>query len=100
MVAYNGGDPLAAESWVKHPQPVFQRAHQADAFGPGHNNFFKSPDGTEDWIVYHANDRSSDGCDMGRTPRIQKFTWNLDGTPAFGTPVSTLAELPVPSGEH
>jgi len=34
---------------------------------------------------------------MGRTPRIQKFTWNDDGTPNFGTPVSTEMELEVPS---
>ena len=26
MLSYNGGDPLRASSWEKHPEPVFQRA--------------------------------------------------------------------------
>lgn len=99
MLTYNGGDPLDAGSWDKHRYPVFQRADDRGVFAPGHNTFFKSPDGTEDWIVYHANDRPEDVCDMGRTPRIQKFTWNADGTPDFGTPVSTTTELEPPSGE-
>lgn len=99
MLEYNGGDPLSAASWVKHPQPVFQRSDANGVFGPGHNTFFKSPDGTEDWIVYHANHGAGDGCDMGRTPRIQKFTWNPDGTPNFGVPLPTITDIPVPSGE-
>ena len=88
MLTYNGGDPLSADSWVKDPEPVFQRSDENGVFGPGHNGFFKSPDGTEDWIVYHANDQVSDGCDNGRTTRVQKFTWNEDGTPNFGVPVA------------
>ena len=100
MLAWSGGDPLDANSWVKHPDPVFQRNDANGVFGPGHNNFFRSPDGTEDWIVYHANHRASDGCDLGRTPRIQKFGWKADGTPDFGVPLSTMADLPVPSGER
>jgi len=34
---------------------VFQRSNTNGVYGPGHNGFFKSPDGTEDWIVYQAN---------------------------------------------
>lgn len=97
MLTYNGGDPLDANSWDKSQQPVFERSDENGVYAPGHNIFFKSPDGTEDWICYHANALESDGCDMGRTPRIQKFTWNDDGTPNFGTPVSTSTELAVPS---
>lgn len=99
MLTYSGGDPLNSESWNKQPEPLFQREDANGVYAPGHNTFFKSPDGTEDWMVYHANDKESDVCDMGRTPRIQKFTWNEDGTPNFGIPVSETAELPVPSGE-
>ena len=50
-------------------------------------------------MVYHANNSSSGGCDMNRTTRAQKFTWNADGTPNFGTPASLSTALPVPSGE-
>jgi len=97
MLTYTGGDPLHANSWIKSPIPVFQGTNEV--FSPGHNTFFKSPDGTEDWIVYHANSLSSGSCDMKRTPRIQKFTWNDDGTPNFGSPVSIYTDLAVPSGE-
>jgi len=99
LLTYNGGDPLNESSWVKSANPVFVRNDANRVFGPGHNGFFKSPDGTEDWIVYHANDSASGGCDMNRTTRAQKFTWNADGTPNFGTPVALGTQLPVPSGE-
>ena len=97
MLTYLGGDPLKVESWSKYPEPLFQRSDERGVFGPGHNTFFKSPDGTEDWMAYHANDLEGDVCGMGRTPRIQKFGWNDDGTPDFGIPVATGTELEVPS---
>jgi GH43 family beta-xylosidase len=97
LLTYLGGDPLDVGSWKKNAEPVFERADDRSVFAPGHNTFFKSPDGTEDWMAYHANDEESDVCDMGRTPRIQKFTWNDDGTPNFGTPVAAGDPLPVPS---
>jgi GH43 family beta-xylosidase len=99
ILTYNGGDPLQQSSWVKSSQPVFQRSNANGVYGPGHNGFFKSPDGTEDWIVYHANSSASGGCDMNRSTRAQKITWNADGTPNFGVPASTSTRLPVPSGE-
>jgi GH43 family beta-xylosidase len=83
-----GSDPLSALSWTKNPTPVFQRDDAAGVHGPGHNGFFTSPDGTENWIVHHANDSTSGKCGNGRTPRAQKFTWNADGTPHIGTPVA------------
>jgi GH43 family beta-xylosidase len=99
MLTYNGGDPLSSSSWVKSPSPVFQRSNANGVYGPGHNGFFKSPDGTEDWMVYHANASATAGCDVNRTTRAQKFTWNADGTPNFGVPASLNTALPVPSGE-
>jgi GH43 family beta-xylosidase len=99
MLEYVGGDPLSSGSWRKFPNPVFQRSNAAGVFGPGHNGFFVSPDGTEDWIVYHANSSAGAGCDMNRSTRAQRFTWNADGTPNFGTPVSLGSPLAVPSGE-
>lgn len=98
-LTYVGGDPVRAAAWEKHPEPVFERADDRGVFGPGHATFFKSPDGTEDWMAYHANDQLTDGCDMGRSPRIQPFTWNGDGTPDFGRPVAPGTPLAPPSGE-
>ena len=99
MLTYNGGDILSADSWVKYPEPVFQRSDENGVFGPGHNGFFTSPDGKESWIVYHANSRVGDVCVSTRTTRVQKFTWNTDGTPNFGIPVSTALDIPNPSGD-
>ena len=99
MLAYIGGEPMSRDSWVKHPEPVFQRADEINVFAPGHNGFFQSPDGTEDWIVYHANDSVNGGCDGRRTTRVQRVNWNEDGTPNFGTPVSTEEEIAAPSGD-
>jgi GH43 family beta-xylosidase len=100
MLTYNGGDPMDKASWEKSAEPVFQRSDANGVFGPGHNGFFKSPDGTEDWIVYHANDAESDVCDQGRTTRVQKIEWNEDGTPNFGEPLSLDTVIDAPSGDE
>lgn len=99
LLTYNGGDPLASSSWVKKSSPIFSRNDAAGVYGPGHGNFFKSPDGTEDWMTYHANPSAGGGCDINRSTRAQKFTWNADGTPNLGRPVPAGTALPAPSGE-
>ena len=99
ILTWNGGDPLNSSSWVKSSTPVFQRNNAAGVYGPGHNGFFKSPDGTEDWIVYHATTNPNGNCDLNRSTRAQRFTWNADGTPNFGSPVGLGMALTVPSGE-
>jgi GH43 family beta-xylosidase len=93
------GDPLNALDWTKTSTPVFSKKPSSSAFGPGHNSFFKSADGTEDWILYHANSASGQGCTDTRNPRMQKFTWNADGTPNFGEPVAINTGIKKPSGE-
>ena len=95
-----GDDPLDPASWVKSPQPVFEGCctPQGDVFTTGHCSFTTSPDGTEDWIVYHAKD-ARDGDFVGRTARAQPFRWRDDGTPDLGRPVPAGVPIPVPSGE-
>jgi GH43 family beta-xylosidase len=99
LLTFTGTDPLNRAHWTKSANPVFQRNNANGVYAPGHNGFFKSPDGTEDWIVYHANNSASGGCDMNRSTRAQKFTWNPDGTPNFGVPVRLGTPLAGPSGE-
>jgi GH43 family beta-xylosidase len=94
-LAWTGGDVMNPKSWIKNPQPVFK--HTEDVFGPGHCSFVKSPDGKEDWIVYHAHIARGK---RQRDVRIQPFTWNPDGTPNFGKPISPAVVLPPPSGEN
>ncbi|WP_058308481.1 family 43 glycosylhydrolase [Gracilibacillus massiliensis] len=98
MLRFTGSDPLDPDAWEKNPEPVFEKNPDVGVYGPGHNGFFKSPDGTEDWIIYHAAKFQGSGWD--RNVRMQKFTWNGDGTPNFGKPVATGALLEVPSGEQ
>jgi len=94
-----GADLLKATSWKKSQQPVFTKSAEAKAFGTGHNSFFKSPDGTEDWIVYHANPEPGQGCKSYRSPRMQRFSWTPDGRPDFGVPVALGDSIAAPSGE-
>ena len=93
-----GSDLLKAASWTKQPKPVFTGSAAAHAYSPGHNGFFQSPDGTEDWIIYHANPAAGEGCGSRRSPRAQRFTWKADGFPDFGSPVGTGIEIDKPSG--
>lgn len=95
----DGGNPMNAGDWTKTPTPVFTKNPSGSVYGPGHNSFFKSKDGTEDWILYHANSASGQGCGDTRSPRMQKFTWNSDGLPNFGQPVATGLSVKNPSGE-
>lgn len=97
----DGGDPLNGNDWTKSSAPVFTKSTSNSVYAPGHNSFFKSRDGSEDWIIYHANPEpeNNNGCGPTRSTRMQKFTWKSDGTPDFGVPVSTFTALKVPSGE-
>jgi GH43 family beta-xylosidase len=88
-------DPMDPASYVK-TGPVFQSAN--GVFGVGHHTFAKSPDGREDWIVYHAKTSTTPGWDDRRI-RMQPFTWGADGAPVFGAPVASATALPRPSGE-
>lgn len=100
LLTFSGGDPLSINSWKKSPQPVFSQysGEDGNVFGPGHNGFFKSPDGREDWIIYHGKE-TGEYTYRGRRSRAQKFTWNADETPNFGRPIPTGKTLKSPSGE-
>lgn len=97
LVADAGSNIMDPASWKKLPAPVFKQAPERGVYAPGHNSFFTSPGGKESWILYHANDHSGDGCGGKRSPRMQQFTWNKDGMPDFGVPVSTQLLLTAPS---
>jgi GH43 family beta-xylosidase len=99
LTADANSDLLNAASWKKSPRPVFSSRPEAQAYAPGHCSFFKSPDGKEDWVIYHANPEPGQGCGRFRAPRAQKISWKADGTPDFGQPLPLATPVLRPSGE-
>lgn len=87
-------NPLIKENWIKSG-PVFEGNEKV--FGVGHCSFVKSPDGNEDWIVYHSKKTTNPGWE--RDVRMQPFTWKPDGTPDFGKAIPAGMTVKLPSGE-
>jgi GH43 family beta-xylosidase len=100
LEASKSSDLMNPASWRKSDRPVFWQNPEGSAFGTGHNTFFKSLDGKQDWILYHANPQPNQGCGDHRSPRMQPFTWKPDGTPDFGRPIPLEQAIPVPSGSE
>ena len=98
MLRFTGGsDLLRPDVWKKSSSPVFQQSKENHIYATGHNSFFLSPDGKQNWLLYHANSKPGQGCGPQRSPRAQPFTWNADGTPAFGEPLKDGEPLAAPS---
>jgi len=91
-------DPMKVESWTQMSEPLLERADQNRVFGPGHHGFFKSPDGREDWIVYHG--KTTDAYTYkGRSTRAQKLEWDEKGFPKKVVPLPLDVDIVVPSGD-
>ncbi|HEX9923921.1 MAG TPA: glycoside hydrolase family 43 protein, partial [Anaerolineae bacterium] len=90
LTASDTSNLLNVNSWSKSPTPVFQSGN--GVYGPGHNQFTVSPDGSDDLLVYHGRDYEQINGDPLNDPnrhtRVQQLTWNSDGTPNFGQPVA------------
>lgn len=94
----NGADPLVASNWTKYAAPLLKRNDAKGVYGPGHHSFFKSPDGRQDWIAYHAKNSSAYTYDW-RTTRAQQVHWNADGTPFIDPPAGLGDDVVAPSGD-
>jgi len=92
-----GTDPLDAASWHKYSEPVFQ-SKIPTACGVGHCSFTQSPDGREDWIVFHSKISPTHG--WQRVIRAQAFRWSANGRPEFGAMVSSGFPAARPSGDR
>lgn len=90
LTADEDSDLLDPNSWVKSPEPVFTTNEANSQYGPGHNSFTVSEDGSLDLLVYHARSyKEIEGdplYDPNRHARVQAIKWNEDGTPNFGVP--------------
>lgn len=94
-----GNDPMSPQSWRKHRDGcVFHQNTLAGIYGTGHASFTTSPDGTEDYVIYHAQTTPDPAANLYRTVRTQKFTWNDDGTPKF--PLAEDGPFAVPAGQN
>ena len=99
LTANQGASLLDPKSWAKSKDPVFQSNEATGQFGPGHNAFVVAEDGKTDILVYHDRNYSFKDeernalSDVNRRTRIQKFTWNSDGSPNFGIPVADPAPV-------
>ena len=96
LLSLQGDDLLDSAAWHKAPEPVFQQSAANKVYATGHNSFFVSPDGKQNWLLYHANSQPGQGCGELRSPRMQPFTWNNDGLPDFGVPVAEGKEIAKP----
>lgn len=90
-----GGDPMKPSAWRKYRTPVFQATK--DTWGVGHCSFTQSPDGTEDWLVFHAKLETKPN--WNRAVHVQPFVWDEGGAPVFGEPIAAGRVMARPSGE-
>lgn len=74
---------LDPASWRKSPTQALSSSPAHGFYAPGHNGFFKSPDGKQDWIIFHANGGPDWKCTARRAPYIMPFSWNDKGEPDF-----------------
>ncbi|MFD0698240.1 family 43 glycosylhydrolase [Paenibacillus sp. GCM10027628] len=92
LTASADSDLLDPNSWSKSQSPVFTTNETNGQYGPGHNSFTVSRDGSEDILIYHArNYKEIVGdplYDPNRHMRAQRLGWHEDGTPNFGIPVA------------
>ncbi len=91
LYADEDADLLHPDSWKKLDHPVFETSEENSQFGPGHNSFTVSEDGSEDILIYHARNykeiKGDPLYDPNRHTRAQVIKWDEDGFPIFGEPV-------------
>ena len=91
-------DPMNPQSWTQVDQPILSRDDEDDVYGPGHHSFFKSPDGSEDWIAYHGK-ATSEYTYRERSTRAQRVSWTADGMLGPIDPLPLDTNIPLPSGD-
>lgn len=86
-----------ASSWTKSGGPLFTQSLDSkdNTYSTGHACITQSPDGSEDYFIYHSFEVSGGGWE-DRDTRIKKISWNADNTPDLGIPEAkgTLIDAP------
>lgn len=87
-------DLLDAASWRKWTEPVLTTDEQEGMYGPGHNSFTVSEDGTKALFVFHARTYKEivgdPLYDPNRHTFVAELQWTNDGRPDFRSSISSL----------
>ena len=98
-----GGDPLDPAAWTKDDAPVLTPNFNeyGGVYTTGHNGFTTSPDGRENWILYHAKTWTTQGQPgiEGRQTYAQPFTFDAGGKPVFAPASPAGQPVTRPSGD-
>jgi GH43 family beta-xylosidase len=95
LTAPVGADLLDPRSWLKRDRPLMASGN--GIVGPGHGSIVASPDGREDWLIFHS--ARWPGAGWTRQVRAQRVTFSADGALQPLAPASPDAPQRVPSGE-
>lgn len=94
LTADENSDLLDPRSWEKDRYPVLKSDWDKGIYGPGHNSFTKSEDGTKDIMVYHARPYEEiigDSLyDPNRHAMLLEVKWGEDGRPVFEYPKNRM----------
>lgn len=82
-------------SWKKEPEPVL--CSENGVYGPGHNGFTVSADGTQDILLYHA--ARWQGAGWSRSIRFGYLSFDRNGKIEKMRPAYSGISLQIPSGE-
>ncbi|WP_248924536.1 family 43 glycosylhydrolase [Paenibacillus hamazuiensis] len=89
LEADENADLLNPASWKKSELPVLATDEEAGLYGPGHNSFTVSEDGSCDLLVFHARTYKEivgdPLYDPNRHTFVSKLQWHPDGTPDFAS---------------
>lgn len=80
-------DIMNIKNWNKSPGPVFYTNEKLKRYGPGHNSFTVSEDGSKTVMIYHArnykNIQGHELSDINRATRAREIKWSKSGFPDF-----------------
>lgn len=83
LSALESDDLTDPNVWRKSKTPIFESNKGAKIFGPGHNSFTVSEDGSSDIMIYHARDymeiQGDPLNDPNRHTRAARLVWGSDG---------------------
>jgi GH43 family beta-xylosidase len=82
-------DVLGPYSPASPEQQILLRSAPGHVIGPGHNSFTRSPDGRQEYIVYHAWDPAM----TARRMCIDKLEW-VNDAPVVHGPTWTPQQIP------